>query len=426
MTDGEENALAKSNNTIFPQNNKDKQTEVRNLFKKLSRWREESQREFSNIMNSLSSSTNELSKEVGDLQEKLLATTKEKNDLHDLVDILSGEIRQLTEELNRKVTQEEGCPETEAIDMKGGKFNTKEYQEGIEGQQKDPLNSNSHLNDSIFEGFIENDEHGEASHEVTKDNIDEGQEQEGAMENNISPKEEVFLEDYVCPVCKLVFSMSEHLKIHMNNVHSKFVESGAGVVENKELQGISVHSRTSNVLENQDMDTLRNSKLHNEIFIQTRDEKGKCDKLTFETFLETSVNGNKNVVERPIRNQVCKECGYATKQKTELRRHIKEVHEKKRNHFCRECNYASTRKQHLNDHVKAVHEKNRNHVCGECAYASSERGNLNRHIKMVHQNIRNHVCGMCGYAAAVKHDLTRHISTVHKTEENKSVFDQIY
>ena len=82
MADGEENVQAKSNNTRLHKNSKNKPTEVRNLLKKLSRWREESQREFSNIINSLSSTINEgfndLTKEVGDIQEKLSASMKEE------------------------------------------------------------------------------------------------------------------------------------------------------------------------------------------------------------------------------------------------------------------------------------------------------------------------------------------------------------
>ena len=98
----------------------DTQTELRDLFEKLSSWRKESQREFSNIMNfhgiRINKGINDLVKEVGTLQNKLSAITKERNDLLVVVNF-SGENGQQnvkspnpqflseSEEINDQITQ---------------------------------------------------------------------------------------------------------------------------------------------------------------------------------------------------------------------------------------------------------------------------------------------------------------------------------
>ena len=77
--------------------------DVGNLFKKLSSWKEGSQREFSNIINYHSSSINkginDLVQEVCSLKSKLSVITTERNELLERVDKLSVEIKELSTKL---------------------------------------------------------------------------------------------------------------------------------------------------------------------------------------------------------------------------------------------------------------------------------------------------------------------------------------
>ena len=86
------------------------------LFQKLTLWKEKSQELFSIIMNSHSTSiTNgitDLVKEVCDLKDQLSVITKERNDLNEIVDNLSDEIRQLK-------TASELLPQAEETERSG-------------------------------------------------------------------------------------------------------------------------------------------------------------------------------------------------------------------------------------------------------------------------------------------------------------------
>ena len=127
MDEGENALSSQATSPKLNQNRKHCRTEVGSLFKKLSSWREESQREYANIIGSHSISIdeciNDLEEEVSDLEERLADTTKERNDLLQRVDDLSGEIRQLSaklpieellqesEEQNSPFSQEVSSPE---------------------------------------------------------------------------------------------------------------------------------------------------------------------------------------------------------------------------------------------------------------------------------------------------------------------------
>ena len=78
----------------------DTEGEVRNFFKKLSSWKEESQRELSDIVNdffNINMGIKDLIDEVCDLKTQLSLKTEECNDLLVTVDKLKGEIRHLSD-----------------------------------------------------------------------------------------------------------------------------------------------------------------------------------------------------------------------------------------------------------------------------------------------------------------------------------------
>ena len=80
----------------------DTQSEVRDLFKKLTSFKEESQRQLSDIINgctyNISEGIKNLVEEVCDLKTQLSLTAKERDDLLETVDKLNGEIRHMSDE----------------------------------------------------------------------------------------------------------------------------------------------------------------------------------------------------------------------------------------------------------------------------------------------------------------------------------------
>merc|ERR1712150_434461 len=51
----------------------------------------------------------------------------------------------------------------------------------------------------------------------------------------------------------------------------------------------------------------------------------------------------------------CKQCGYSSSDKSNLRRHIKSVHKKIKNYECEKCENAFSQKVHLEKHIKTKH-----------------------------------------------------------------------
>ena len=105
MANNEDNSSGNSNRaTLLKTMYQKRDKEVRDSFKELSLWQEESQRQFSNIMhfhsNCIAKTIVELVKEVCDLQGQLSVTTKERDDLIESVRNLSEEIKLLNSNLS--------------------------------------------------------------------------------------------------------------------------------------------------------------------------------------------------------------------------------------------------------------------------------------------------------------------------------------
>ena len=98
----------------------DSKTELSYLFNKLDSWKEASLREFSKIVNShrsnINNGVNDLVEEVCDLKARLSVITKERNDLLDKVDVLGGEIMELSD----KLTREKSFPDPDENHAQGG------------------------------------------------------------------------------------------------------------------------------------------------------------------------------------------------------------------------------------------------------------------------------------------------------------------
>jgi hypothetical protein len=72
------------------------------------------------------------------------------------------------------------------------------------------------------------------------------------------------------------------------------------------------------------------------------------------------------------------------------------------------CGYASEQKGNLKRHIKIVHDKIKDFKCDKCVYETSESGNLKKHIKMVHDKIKDFKCDKCEYITSTNGHLNRH------------------
>ena len=339
----------------------DTQTELRDLFEKLSSWRKESQREFSNIMNfhgiRINKGINDLVKEVGTLQNKLSAITKERNDLLVVVNF-SGEHGQQnvkspnpqflqSEEIDNQVTQEIDTLKEE--DPCENELDVERRMIGIEPGDQD-------------------------------ENIDSG----GVAD-----------------------TIEDNTKYPFNIMPTLHDSSCNGSGDDNYIDSFAMDEEATGdeaLYKMEDKKPLNNQ----------GGRKLKCEQCPYETTRKSSLLMHKQGVHDKLRNHVCKECGHAASHMGALKRHIKIVHEKIKSHNCGDCDYATSLKIDLKRHRESVHnEVGEKFTCEQCAYTSSRKNRMKVHIKAVHDKIRDHICGECGFAALRKNHLTEHIKGVH-------------
>ncbi|KAJ8008015.1 hypothetical protein DPEC_G00100350 [Dallia pectoralis] len=98
---------------------------------------------------------------------------------------------------------------------------------------------------------------------------------------------------------------------------------------------------------------------------------------------------------------VCKLCGQAFHQPSELRRHHSRVHPKRQMfppgqspYHCSECSRDFNRLENLKTHLR-IHTGERPYTCSVCAMRFRHSGALTRHFR-IHTGEKPYVCGQCG------------------------------
>ena len=366
---------------------KDAQGEVRGLFKKLSSWMEEAQRQFSSTINShaqsMNKGLNDLSGEICDLETKLSVITKERDDLLNTVNNLSGGIRQWSDKLPTKQSlpeQEENhnqnIQEVDPPDKRN--LNTRlqgarrpsitsegadqeehvEFVECIDQLVEQHIQTQQNnlidcYSDAVEYENINNIEHVEQDAEAMEVGGANQTEKEAAERKKgealcSSPYKSSQGQNPICQVCNLSFSTTEHLRIHSKNVHSLSLTIG---------------------------------------------------KESDNTFLDTGLLKRTN----------------STAQKNRRTSHTKEVYDKRKNHGCDECGYTTNYKSDLKRHWDAVHNKgHKKHKCEICAYSSAEKTSLKYHMASIHTLGGKIKCDKCPFSSANKYTLKKHKDMVHE------------
>ncbi|KAL0970496.1 hypothetical protein UPYG_G00242830 [Umbra pygmaea] len=100
-------------------------------------------------------------------------------------------------------------------------------------------------------------------------------------------------------------------------------------------------------------------------------------------------------------SHVCKLCGLAFQQPSELRRHLSQVHPKRQMfppgqspYHCSECGRDFNRLENLKTHLR-IHTGERPYTCSVCSMRFRHSGALTRHFR-IHTGEKPYVCGQCG------------------------------
>jgi len=112
----------------------------------------------------------------------------------------------------------------------------------------------------------------------------------------------------------------------------------------------------------------------------------------------------------------CTSCGFVTKYKTNLRKHIYSKHpdiesglSSSLRHQCSECPRRFYDKRHLENHLNSSHFDIRPYSCEVCEKRFFQKVHMQNHLK-THKNEKDYSCPCCGKSFRLAHHLRRHSS----------------
>ena len=272
------------------------QSEVRYLLKELRSWREESNRKFNTIIDfhtdNIKKGINDLGEEVCDLQSKLSLITRERNDLLESIDKLSGENRQLKAMIN------------------------------IVKPKSDP--KEKHSQDS----HTSSDETDNEEHNLKDDNSSD-------EENHLGNQPNVYDSSF------RKYADVFDVEIKHEHEEEEATDEGDNVHYDEVVDKGDLHQSGQ-------CEVLQGGGNH-----ESRDESKHSKSEGLEI---TSSNGRKFQNKfKWNKKLLCEHCTYETSSKGRLQQHCKDVHEKNKDHKCKKCGYAASRRSSLIRHKKSVH-----------------------------------------------------------------------
>ena len=380
------------------------QSQVRDLIKELTFWREESHKQMSNIISSHSNSIdkgfNDLSEEVSDLQAQVTILKKEKHVLIETVDNLNNEIRQMGAKLHlmEPEMKEMESFQTDDIYVKEECFEPVQIHTET-GHEEECIDYGDISDQSVeqqnkrYSWDGQNDLRDSTANKIDVNSVHKGAAKEAAHVTLNLTKHNVKSEDFCCKVCNFAFSTRDNLSIHMNNVHTMLEQ---GKLSHKDDEESLEHRNLSLKMD-------ANMSMHPKLQNNTRN----------------ILSGNRrhmNEVHDNKRRHACDDCGYATPRKGVLKQHQDAVHNKGGKRFkCEKCPYSSAEKRGLKYHMVSVHNIGEKLKCSECEFVSSTISSLKRHWDALHnEGEKKYKCEKCPYSSARKDQLKNHIDAVHE------------
>ncbi|XP_072035300.1 uncharacterized protein [Amphiura filiformis] len=115
----------------------------------------------------------------------------------------------------------------------------------------------------------------------------------------------------------------------------------------------------------------------------------------------------------------CNDCDYATRRRTNLKRHIQSMHSQQEIVEC--CGTSFHSKAQFRAHVKESHQNG--YKCNLCSRSFCRKALLKRHMS-VHNGIKEFTCKLCNYATSHKSNLERH-QRVHSRHNNDNAYHEV-
>ena len=104
---------------------------------------------------------------------------------------------------------------------------------------------------------------------------------------------------------------------------------------------------------------------------------------------DANVKSLKKNTDNVIKPNRCNQCGYASIQAGNLRRHLK-THSGDRSNKCNQFDFVSIQAGDLGNHLK-THSGEKSNKCNQCDFASIQAGDLRRHLK-THSGEKSNKC----------------------------------
>ncbi|KAL0892732.1 hypothetical protein ABMA27_014446 [Loxostege sticticalis] len=118
-----------------------------------------------------------------------------------------------------------------------------------------------------------------------------------------------------------------------------------------------------------------------------------------------------------IKKIQCTQCPKRFYTKDALRKHTHTVHSHEKNFSCNVCNKSFAIKPYLYIHMKSHYESKR-FECDYCGFRSRAKLGLMKHIETVHLHIKNEKCPDCGMRFYCKNVMQNHHRAVHSRPLN--------
>ena len=113
----------------------------------------------------------------------------------------------------------------------------------------------------------------------------------------------------------------------------------------------------------------------------------------------------------------CNECEYKTKDKSNLKQHLRAVHRMGNMIQCGECDYEAGSKRSYETHMLRFHKKGKCLKCNDCEFTSSHLYHLKRHIRVSHRNGKIFKCEYCEYQTHTRREMKIHMKVMHGKRE---------
>ncbi|XP_035713671.1 zinc finger protein 596-like [Folsomia candida] len=237
----------------------------------------------------------------------------------------------------------------------------------------------------------------------------------------------------ICHICEKPFSSSQHLKRHINEIHS--------TVDRPRMTCIFPGCEKSYLCKYEAMKHHRiehsenpiqfpcilcgkwfnlRSKLHQHIPTHTTEKPYNCPicgrsfphKASMKRHEKTHLaQSDRDVFQ-------CDVCPQTFVRRDALQHHIRVVHENQRNYPCSICGKRFSVSAEVRNHMEARHSahKGKIHSCDKCEYKSHSKAYLARHVRN-HKIGKRHECYFCRKKVASFQILVRHCSRFHTLEK---------